>query len=117
MREFRYIENENTHYMYGRANAGVKNGRSLQGKLTDGTVVEIEAGASFYTDPSSDGERRASPNKGDNLKNLVHVTPLGSDEDVVARISEAAARVRLLTRTPIAPPTLSSKYRYWWTQF
>ncbi|GFY18726.1 transposable element Tcb2 transposase [Trichonephila clavipes] len=33
---------------------GVKNGRSLQGKLTDGTVVEIEAGASFYTDPSSD---------------------------------------------------------------
>ncbi|GFV88978.1 uncharacterized protein TNCV_4911801 [Trichonephila clavipes] len=34
--------------------AGVKNGRSLQGKLTDGTVFEIEAGASFYTDPSSD---------------------------------------------------------------
>ncbi|GFU91771.1 hypothetical protein TNCV_3191581 [Trichonephila clavipes] len=34
--------------------AGVKNGRSLQGKLTDGTVVEVEAGASFYTDPSSD---------------------------------------------------------------
>ncbi|GFV36847.1 hypothetical protein TNCV_3123881 [Trichonephila clavipes] len=33
---------------------GVKNGRILQGKLTDGTVVEIEAGASFYTDPSSD---------------------------------------------------------------
>ncbi|GFT89477.1 hypothetical protein TNCV_4387451 [Trichonephila clavipes] len=34
--------------------AGVKNGRSLQGKLADGTVVEIEAGASFYTDPISD---------------------------------------------------------------
>ncbi|GFS64072.1 hypothetical protein TNCV_3944591 [Trichonephila clavipes] len=34
--------------------SGVKNGRSLQGKLTDGTVVEVEAGASFYTDPSSD---------------------------------------------------------------
>ncbi|GFT08465.1 hypothetical protein TNCV_5023831, partial [Trichonephila clavipes] len=33
---------------------GEKNGRSLQGKLTDGTVVEVEAGASFYTDPSSD---------------------------------------------------------------
>ncbi|GFV22203.1 hypothetical protein TNCV_2674451 [Trichonephila clavipes] len=33
---------------------GVKNGRSLQGKLADGTVVEIEAGASFYTDPISD---------------------------------------------------------------
>ncbi|GFU78048.1 hypothetical protein TNCV_4855261 [Trichonephila clavipes] len=33
---------------------GVKNGRSLQGKLADGTVVDIEAGASFYTDPSSD---------------------------------------------------------------
>ncbi|GFX61605.1 transposable element Tc1 transposase [Trichonephila clavipes] len=37
-----------------RHHAGVKNGRSLQGKLTDGTVVEVEAGASFYTDPSSD---------------------------------------------------------------
>ncbi|GFV61079.1 transposable element Tc1 transposase [Trichonephila clavipes] len=37
--------------------SGVKNGRSLQGKLTDGTVVEIEAGASFYTDPSSDTAR------------------------------------------------------------
>ncbi|GFW97107.1 hypothetical protein TNCV_2697291 [Trichonephila clavipes] len=38
----------------GMSNAGVKIERSLQGKLTDGTVVEIEAGASFYTDPSSD---------------------------------------------------------------
>ncbi|GFW18261.1 hypothetical protein TNCV_4008001 [Trichonephila clavipes] len=37
-----------------RRTPGVKNGRSLQGKLTDGTVVVIEAGASFYTDPSSD---------------------------------------------------------------
>ncbi|GFX16802.1 hypothetical protein TNCV_2517821 [Trichonephila clavipes] len=34
--------------------AGVKNGRSLQGKLADGTVVEVEAGARFYTDPISD---------------------------------------------------------------
>ncbi|GFW42090.1 hypothetical protein TNCV_1905481 [Trichonephila clavipes] len=33
--------------------AGVKNGRSLQGKLADGTVVEVEE-ASFYTDPISD---------------------------------------------------------------
>ncbi|GFX09755.1 hypothetical protein TNCV_653541 [Trichonephila clavipes] len=31
-----------------------ENEGSLQGKLTDGTVVVIEAGASFYTDPSSD---------------------------------------------------------------
>ncbi|GFX36974.1 uncharacterized protein TNCV_1174761 [Trichonephila clavipes] len=36
------------------AGTGVKNGRNLQGKLTDGTVVEVEAGASFYTYPSSD---------------------------------------------------------------
>ncbi|GFT85676.1 hypothetical protein TNCV_4253821 [Trichonephila clavipes] len=28
------------------------------------------------------------------LKNLVYVTPLGSDENLVARISKAAARVR-----------------------
>ncbi|GFV30496.1 hypothetical protein TNCV_3857711 [Trichonephila clavipes] len=31
--------------------------KSLQGKLTDGTVVEVEAGASFYTDPSSDARQ------------------------------------------------------------
>ncbi|GFX90976.1 hypothetical protein TNCV_197541, partial [Trichonephila clavipes] len=34
--------------------AGVKNGRSLQGKLADGTVVEVEIGASFFTDPIAD---------------------------------------------------------------
>ncbi|GFW37937.1 hypothetical protein TNCV_4631381 [Trichonephila clavipes] len=34
--------------------SGVKNGRSLQGKLADSTVVDVEAGASFYTDPISD---------------------------------------------------------------
>ncbi|GFT60829.1 hypothetical protein TNCV_984861 [Trichonephila clavipes] len=34
--------------------ARVKNGRSLQGKLADGTVVDVEAGASFYTDPIFD---------------------------------------------------------------
>ncbi|GFS96740.1 hypothetical protein TNCV_4754301 [Trichonephila clavipes] len=34
--------------------ARVKNGRSLQGKLADGTVVDVEAGASFYTYPIFD---------------------------------------------------------------
>ncbi|GFU80392.1 transposase [Trichonephila clavipes] len=47
-------------------NAGVKNGRSLQGKLADGTVVEVEAGDSFYTDPISD-----KISEGSELANMV----------------------------------------------
>ncbi|GFT13017.1 hypothetical protein TNCV_431391 [Trichonephila clavipes] len=48
-------ERQSTHIiLVVMIEAGVKNGRSLQGKLADGTVVEVEAGASFYTDPSSD---------------------------------------------------------------
>ncbi|GFX31225.1 hypothetical protein TNCV_2027261 [Trichonephila clavipes] len=46
---------ENPHFVCRSVRkAGVKNGRSPQGKLADGTVVEVEAGASFYTDPISD---------------------------------------------------------------
>ncbi|GFX22226.1 hypothetical protein TNCV_2950721 [Trichonephila clavipes] len=55
--------------------AGVKNGRSLQGKLADGTVVEIEAGASFYTDPISDEDAGLDCDK---LQGIMYVYSPGS---------------------------------------